>query len=87
MPQTNDPYSGLLQDIVFPAAIVQAPTFDPAADPAINYGAIGAVIGHELTHGFDDKGRNWMRMASCATGEQRQMPQRSRRAPMDRRRR
>ena len=56
-PQTNDAYNGSLRDIVFPAGILQPPIFDPAADPAINYGAIGAVIGHELTHGFDDEGR------------------------------
>jgi putative endopeptidase len=56
-PQTNDAYNGSLRDIVFPAGILQAPMFDPDADPAINYGAIGAVIGHELTHGFDDAGR------------------------------
>lgn len=56
-PQTNDAYNGSLRDIVFPAGILQPPGFDPAADPAINYGAIGAVIGHELTHGFDDEGR------------------------------
>lgn len=57
-PQTNDAYNGSLRDIVFPAAILQAPIFDPSADPALNYGAVGAVIGHELTHGFDDQGRN-----------------------------
>jgi putative endopeptidase len=56
-PQTNDAYNGSLRDIVFPAAILQPPIFDPHADPAINYGAIGGVIGHELTHGFDDEGR------------------------------
>jgi putative endopeptidase len=56
-PQTNDAYNGSLRDIVFPAGVLQPPGFDPAADPAINYGAIGAVIGHELTHGFDDEGR------------------------------
>lgn len=56
-PQTNDAYNGSLRDIVFPAAILQPPIFDPNADPAINYGAIGGVIGHELTHGFDDQGR------------------------------
>jgi putative endopeptidase len=56
-PQTNDAYNGSLRDIVFPAGILQAPIFDPAADPAINYGAIGAIIGHEMTHGFDDEGR------------------------------
>ena len=56
-PQTIDAYNGPLRDIVFPAAILQPPFFDPNADPAVNYGAGGAVIGHELTHGFDDQGR------------------------------
>jgi putative endopeptidase len=58
-PQTNDAYNGLLRDIVFPAGILQPPMFDPNADAAINYGAIGGVIGHELTHGFDDQGRKF----------------------------
>jgi putative endopeptidase len=58
-PQTNDAYNGSLIDIVFPAVILQPPIFDPAADPAINYGAVGGVIGHELTHGFDDQGRKY----------------------------
>jgi putative endopeptidase len=56
-PQTNDAYNGSLRDIVFPAGILQPPIFDADADPAVNYGAVGAVIGHELTHGFDDEGR------------------------------
>jgi putative endopeptidase len=56
-PQTNDAYNGTLRDIVFPAGILQPPIFDADADPAINYGAAGGVIGHELTHGFDDQGR------------------------------
>ncbi len=56
-PQTNDAYNGSLRDIVFPAGILQPPMFDPNADPAVNYGAIGGVIGHEMTHGFDDQGR------------------------------
>jgi putative endopeptidase len=56
-PQTNDAYNGSLRDIIFPAGILQPPMFDPAADPAINYGGIGATIGHELSHGFDDEGR------------------------------
>ena len=57
-PQTvNAYYSPNRNEIVFPAAILQAPFFDPAADPAVNYGGIGAVIGHEIGHGFDDQGR------------------------------
>ncbi|WP_428409124.1 M13 family metallopeptidase [Hyphococcus sp.] len=57
-PQTvNAYYSPPRNEIVFPAAILQAPFFDPNADPAVNYGGIGAVIGHEIGHGFDDQGR------------------------------
>ena len=57
-PQTvNAYYNSALNEIVFPAAILDAPFFDPAADPAVNYGGIGAVIGHEMGHGFDDQGR------------------------------
>jgi predicted metalloendopeptidase len=57
-PQTvNAYYSPPLNEIVFPAAILDAPFFDPNADPAVNYGGIGAVIGHEMGHGFDDQGR------------------------------
>ena len=59
-PQTvNAYYSPLTNQIVFPAAILQPPFFDPYADPAVNYGAIGAVIGHEMGHGFDDQGRRF----------------------------
>jgi len=57
-PQTVNAYNGGLENkIVFPAGILQPPLFDPKADPAVNYGAIGAVIGHEISHGFDDQGR------------------------------
>ncbi len=57
-PQTvNAYYNPEMNEIVFPAAILQPPFFDPNADPAVNYGAIGAVIGHEMGHGFDDQGR------------------------------
>ena len=56
-PQTNNAYNGALRDIVLPAGVLQPPIFDPDADPAINYGAAGAYIAHELTHGFDDQGR------------------------------
>ena len=56
-PQTvNAYYNPLNNEICFPAAILQAPFFDPTASDAVNYGAIGVVIGHEMTHGFDDQG-------------------------------
>jgi putative endopeptidase len=68
-PQTvNAYYNSAFNEIVFPAGILQPPFFDPAADMAVNYGGIGAVIGHEMGHGFDDQGsksdyqgiqRNW----------------------------
>ncbi len=67
-PTVNAYYNPTLNEIVFPAGILQPPFFDPSADDAVNYGAIGAVIGHEITHGFDDQGsrsdaqgnlRNW----------------------------
>ncbi len=66
--QVNAYYNSSFNEIVFPAAILQPPFFDPNADPAVNYGGIGAVIGHEMGHGFDDQGsksdakgvqRNW----------------------------
>ncbi|QDM39678.1 M13 family metallopeptidase [Altererythrobacter sp. TH136] len=57
-PQTVNAYNGGLENkMVFPAGILQPPFFDPYADPAVNYGAIGVVIGHEISHGFDDQGR------------------------------
>jgi putative endopeptidase len=57
-PQTVNAYNGGLENkIVFPAGILQPPFFNPDADPAVNYGAVGAIIGHEITHGFDDQGR------------------------------
>lgn len=59
-PPTIDAYSNpLFNEIVFPAGILQFPFFDKDADDAINYGAIGVVIGHEMTHGFDDEGRQY----------------------------
>ena len=79
-PQTNDAYNGSLRDIVFPAGILQPPVFDASADPAINYGAAGGIIGHELTHGFDDQGRkfdaegrlsDWWTAADAKTFESR----------------
>jgi len=59
-PQEVNAYNGGGENkIVFPAGILQAPFFDPNADDAVNYGAIGAVIGHEISHGFDDQGRKY----------------------------
>jgi putative endopeptidase len=58
-PTVNASYSASLNQIQFPAGILQPPFFDPKADDAVNYGAIGAVIGHEMSHGFDDQGRQY----------------------------
>ena len=59
-PQTvNAYYNPSNNEVVFPAAILQPPFFDASADPAVNYGGIGVVIGHEMTHGFDDEGRKF----------------------------
>ena len=58
-PTVNAYYNPTNNEIVFPAGILQPPFFDAAADDAVNYGAIGAVIGHEMTHGFDDQGRQF----------------------------
>ena len=60
LPQTVNAYANFgMNEIVFPAAILQPPFFDPKADPAINYGGIGAVIGHEVSHHFDDQGAKY----------------------------
>jgi predicted metalloendopeptidase len=58
-PTVNAYYNPSRNEIVFPAGILQPPFFDPKADDAVNYGGIGAVIGHEMTHGFDDQGRQY----------------------------
>jgi len=80
-PQTvNAYYNPLANQITFPAAILQPPFFDPNADPAVNYGAIGAIIGHEMGHGFDDQGsefgptgkvENWWTDAAKAAFKER----------------
>lgn len=60
LPQTVNAYANFgMNEIVFPAAILQPPFFDPKADPAVNYGGIGAVIGHEISHHFDDQGAKY----------------------------
>jgi putative endopeptidase len=58
-PTVNAYYNPNMNEIVFPAGILQPPFFDPKADDAVNYGGMGAVIGHEMTHGFDDQGRQF----------------------------
>jgi putative endopeptidase len=58
-PTVDAYYNPNFNEIVFPAGILQSPFFDPAADDAVNYGGVGAIIGHELTHGFDDQGRQF----------------------------
>jgi predicted metalloendopeptidase len=58
-PTVNAYYNPTMNEIVFPAGILQPPFFDAQADDAVNYGGIGAVIGHEMTHGFDDEGRQF----------------------------
>ncbi|MEO7165457.1 MAG: M13 family metallopeptidase [Spartobacteria bacterium] len=58
-PTVNAYYNPNMNEIVFPAGILQPPFFNPDADDAVNYGGIGAVIGHEMTHGFDDQGRQY----------------------------
>jgi putative endopeptidase len=55
-PTVNAYYNASMNEIVFPAGILQPPFFDPKADDALNYGGMGSVIGHEMTHGFDDEG-------------------------------
>ena len=66
-PMTVNAYANpVWNEIVFPAAILQAPFFDAKADPAVNYGGIGAVIGHEITHHFDDQGRKYDKTGKLA---------------------
>ena len=58
-PTVNAYYNSTMNEIVFPAGILQPPFFDASMDDAVNYGGIGAVIGHEITHGYDDQGRKY----------------------------
>ena len=68
-PTSNAYYNPLLNEIVFPAGILQPPAFDLDATDAVNYGAIGVVIGHEISHGFDDQGAQFDAQGRlCRTG-------------------
>ncbi|MEJ0040332.1 MAG: M13 family metallopeptidase [Gammaproteobacteria bacterium] len=76
----NASYNPLKNEIIFPAAVLQPPFFDAHADPAVNYGSIGTIIGHEISHGFDDQGRlfdahgamtDWWTPADAARYQQR----------------
>ena len=67
LPQTVNAYANFgMMEVVFPAAILQPPFFDPKADPAVNYGGIGAVIGHEISHHFDDQGAKYNEKGALA---------------------
>jgi putative endopeptidase len=82
-PTVNAYYNPNMNNINFPAGILQPPFYNPQASDAVNYGGIGAVIGHELTHGFDDEGRKYDGDGQpCATGGRRRTPKLSRRAPI-----
>ncbi len=80
-PQTvNAYYNPVMNEIVFPAAILQPPFFNMEADDAVNYGGIGAVIGHEISHGFDDQAPSMTATVTCATGGQTKTAKSSRSA-------
>ena len=82
LPQTvNAYYHPCMNEIVFPAGILQPPFFDLEADDAVNYGGIGAVIGHEIGHGFDDQGSRYDGDGACATGGPRRTAPGSTSAP------
>ncbi len=65
-PTVNAYYNPSMNDINFPAGILQPPFYDFKIDPAVNFGGIGVVIGHEMTHGFDDEGSQYRRAGQCA---------------------
>jgi len=76
----NAYYDPTKNEIVFPAAVLQPPFFDPNADLAVNYGGIGAIIGHEISHGFDDQGRQFDARGALPIGGRRRMLRNSRSA-------
>ena len=81
-PTVNAYYNPPMNEIVFPAGILQPPFFNQQATSAVNFGAIGMVVGHELTHGFDDEGRQFDAEGQPArTGGRRPRARRSRSAP------
>ena len=73
-PTVNAYYSSQFNTINFPAGMLQPPFFDATKDDAVNYGAIGMVIGHEILHGFDDSGRQFDARGTSATGGRPPMP-------------
>ena len=81
-PTVNAYYSPNMNNINFPAGILQPPFYNPKASDAVNYGGIGAVIGHELTHGFDDQGRKYDGAGNLRDWWTAEMPRRSNRAPI-----
>jgi Peptidase family M13 len=74
-PTINAYYNATDNEIVFPAGILQFPFFDFEADDALNYGGVAAVIGHEMTHGFDDRGVSIQLMVILKIGGRKMMPQ------------
>ncbi len=80
-PTVNAYYNPLMNEIVFPAGILQPPFFDRSLDDAVNYGSIGGVIGHEMTHGFDDQGRQFDKDGNSPTGGPNRTACSSRSAP------
>ena len=80
-PTVNAYYDTVSNEIVFPAGFLQPPFFDPRADDAVNYGAIGSIMGHEMTHGFDDTGRQFDPKETWSTGGPPRAPSASPRGP------
>jgi len=80
-PTVNAGYNPQMNDIMFPAGVLQPPLFDPKLDDAPNYGNTGATIGHELTHGFDDEGRQFDAQGNLKDGGPKRTARSSSAAP------